>query len=372
MGIDIKALPKPVRAFFNGISQVVFIENVISGAMVYVSFWIAGLECNGWDFGNWYSWRPVVFVTIGVNLANLVAYLIGADRDAITSGLFGFCPNLISIGACTFSGGADANGNWWTAWIVMALGCALCPMVQAFINKFTGHHGLPGFTFPFNTIMWFFVAMSFGVDLLHFGSAPTLQAVHEVGNGLTYTLGEGTASSWMTGFDWSTMGFDWGNVLSGGHWGLFFINAFEEIYVIDGFIASLILIAAYFWYNWQFALKACLACAFAIGMGMLFGADMNNMNLALYGYSSILTVGALDTFGKSKINSGRYWFLYFYGLVMTSLVNFGLHTILGVFGMPNVTFAFVLTGWMMLILERFMIESKEAREAKKLEAQQQS
>jgi urea transporter len=382
MGIDIKALPKPVRAFFNGIGQVVFIENVIAGAMIYVSFWIAGLENNAWNFGSWYSWRPLVFVTIGVNLANLVAYLIGADRDAITSGLFGFCPNLISIGACMFSGGmvdpamgggADYGGtNWWTAWIVMSLGCAICPMVQAFINKFTGHHGLPGFTFPFNTITWFFVAMSFGVDLLHFGSAPTLQVANTLPNGLTLTTGSAATSSWMTGFDWSTMGFDWG-AMTPSHWGLFFINAFEEIYVIDGFIASLILMAAYFWYNWQFALKACLATAFAIGMGLLFGADMNaNMGLALYGYSSILTVGALDTFCKSKINSGRYWFLYFYGLVMTSLVNFGLHTILGVFGMPNVTFAFVLTGWMMLILERFMIESKEAREAKKLEAQQQS
>ena len=38
MGIDIKSLPKPVRAFFNGIGQVVFIENVIAGAMIFVSF----------------------------------------------------------------------------------------------------------------------------------------------------------------------------------------------------------------------------------------------------------------------------------------------------------------------------------------------
>ena len=100
MGIDIKSLPKPIRAFFNGIGQVVFIENVIAGFLIFISFFIAGLEMNGWDFGNWYSWRIMVFAFIGVNLANLVAYLMGADRDAITSGLFGFCPNLIAIGSC--------------------------------------------------------------------------------------------------------------------------------------------------------------------------------------------------------------------------------------------------------------------------------
>ncbi len=164
----------------------------------------------------------------------------------------------------------------------------------------------------------------------------------------------------MTGFDWNSMGWDWGAMTS-SHWGLFAINAFEEIYVADGFIASLIVIAAYFWYKWDFALKALLATGFAIGMGLLFGADMGQMGLALYGYSSILTVGALDTFCKSRINSGRYWFLFFLGLVMTSLINFGAQTILGAFGFPSCTIAFVLAGWFILIVERVMIEQAEKK-----------
>lgn len=362
MGIDIKSLPKPVRAFFNGIAQVVFIENVISGALFYVSFFIAGLECYGWDFGNWYAWRPVVFVTIGVNLANLVAYLMGADRDAITSGLFGFCPNLISIGACTFTATADANGNWWSAWIMLIVGCALCPAIQMVINRFTGHFGLPGFTFPFIVMVWFFTAISFQTDLLAVGNpAATKGAQVFLENGLT-----GTGGSWMTGFDWSTMGWDWGSMTS-SHWGLFFLNGFEEIWVIDGFIASLICVAGYFWYNWQFALKALIACAFAIGMGLLFGADMGQMGLSLYGYSSLLTVGALDTFGKSKLNSGRYWFLFFLGLVLTSFINFAAQTVIGCFGFPSCTIAFVLAGWIILVVENAMIEQAEKRAALKNE-----
>ena len=364
MGIDIKSLPRPVRAFFNAIGQVVFIENVIAGAMIYISFFIAGLECNGWDFGNWYSWRPIVFVTIGVNIANLMAYLMGADRDAITSGLFGFCSNLISIGACTFSAGYEAGGNWWTAWIVLIVGCTLAVPLQIVINRFTGHFGLPVFTFPFIVTVWFFTAISFQTDLLAFGNAPTLVSQELLPNGLT-----GAGGSWMTGFDFSTMGWDWG-AMTASHWGLFFINVFEEIYVIDVFIASLVLIAAYFWYNWQFALKACFACGFAICMGLLFGADMGMMGLALYGYSSILTVGALDTFCKSKINSGRYWFLFFLGLVLTSFINFAAPTVLKVFGMPNCTIAFVVAGWIMLVVEHFMVEQSEKKQAALKQAQQ--
>lgn len=96
MGIDIKRLPAPIKAFFNGIAQVVFIENVISGMFFYVSFWIAGLEMANWDFASWDAWKYVVAVTIGVNLSNLTAYLMGCDKNAIKSGLYGFAPNLFS------------------------------------------------------------------------------------------------------------------------------------------------------------------------------------------------------------------------------------------------------------------------------------
>ena len=221
MGIDIKSLPKPIRAFFNGIGQVVFIENVIAGFLIFISFFIAGLEMNGWDFGNWYSWRIMVFAFIGVNLANLVAYLMGADRDAITSGLFGFCPNLIAIGSCTFTASADAAGNWWSAWIMLVVGCILCVPLQMFINRFTNHFGLPGFTFPFIVMVWFFTAISFQTDLLAVGNDPVLRTGMNtfLENGLT-----GNGGSWMTGFDWNSMGWDWGSMTS-SHWGLFAINA---------------------------------------------------------------------------------------------------------------------------------------------------
>ena len=84
-------------------------------------------------------------------------------------------------------------------------------------------------------------------------------------NGLT-----GNGGSWMTGFDWNSMGWDWG-AMTPSHWGLFAINAFEEIYVADGFIASLIVIAAYFWYKWDFALKALLATCLLYTSGINSG-----------------------------------------------------------------------------------------------------
>lgn len=345
MNIDIKKLPAPIRAFFNGISQVVFIENVISGFMIWISFLIAGLELNGWNFGSWDSWKYFVFATIGVNIANLTAYLMGLDRGAITSGLMGFCPNLISMGAWTFTAGRDPS-DWWTPWIFMVVGCILVVPLQIAINRFAGHFGLPGFTFPFIVMVWFFCLISFSTDLLDFGRAGALTTSDPVG-------------SWFTGAaGWE--GWNWED------WGMFFTNGFEEIYVADGFIASVVVIAAYFWYNWQFALKACLAMAISIGMGMIFGAnDGTMMHYALYGYSVILTVGALDTFSATKKNSGRYWFLWFLGCFGTIMINYAIVPLFGIAGLPVCTFAFCLGGWIMLVVDHQMQENAEKRAAKK-------
>ncbi len=344
MGIDIKSLPKPVRAFFNGIAQVGFIENVISGAAIYVSFWIAGLEYTGWNFASWDSWKWVVFTTIGVNIANLVAYLMGCDHDAITSGLYGFCPNLFAMGCCTF--GNFEGSTPWAPWVILCIGEILITPAHIFINKFTGHFGLPGFTFPFNVMTWFMILATYQTEALNSGMG---------GGALIEPAGVKEIGGWMSGFDFSAWNFN--------DWALFATNGFEEIWVADGWIASVIIIAAYLWFDWQFGLKACLAQALTVGVGMLLSVSMGQMHYALFGYSALLAVGALDTFGKTKKNSGRYWFLWFFACFHCILFNYAITAFFGTFGLPNVTFAFVLTGWVTLIVERFMIEQAEKRQA---------
>lgn len=340
MGLDFN-LPKPIRAFFNGISQVVFIENTISGMAFLFSFLIAGLEMNGWAWDSWDSWKFFVFVIIGVNLANFTAWLMGCDKNAIASGLFGFCPNLISIAAGVFS------ANIWTAWIMLLAGNILVVPLQIFINRFTNHHGLPGFTFPFIVMVWFFICMSYNVDLLDFGR-----------QGVLANSAVSAGGVWSSGIP-----ADWNAV----DWGLFWTNGFEEIWVIDGFIGSLICIGGYVWANWQFGLKACMAMLGSIAFGMVFGGNMDTMmHYSLYGYSALLTVGALDTFCKTKINSGRYWFLFCLSISVTCLVNYAIGTVLGTFGLPNCTLAFVITGWIVLIVDRQMCENKEKRLRKEI------
>ena len=73
---------------------------------------------------------------------------------------------------------------------------------------------------------------------------------------------------------------------------------------------------------------------------------------------------SLDTFASSKPNTGRYWFLFFLGLVLTCFLNYAIGNVLGVFGLPNCTLAFVIAGWMILVVEHFMLEQAEKRALK--------
>ncbi len=329
MGLDIKSLPKPVKAFFNGIGQVVFIENSISGMIIFASFLIAGLEMNHWAWGDFVSWKYFIYTLIGVNVSNLTAYLMGCDRDAITSGLFGFCPNLVAIAAGVFP------ATWTAQWVVLFVGCILVVPTQIVINKLTNRLGLPGFTFPFIVMTWFFILIGFQTNLFDYGSRAAAIAPF-------------TGPSGWPAFDWLSC----------------WTKGFEEIYVLDGVISSFVVLAAYFWYKWDFALKACLAVAFSVGAGFVCGVDMTLLSAGLYSYSAILVVGGLDTFCKTKINSGRYWFLFFLSLTFCVLINMAIPTILTPFALPNCTLAFVVSGWIILLIDQFMCDQAEKRALK--------
>ena len=358
MGLDFKGMPAPFKAFFNGISQVVFIENTISGMIFLASFLLAGFETFNWQVGTFEAWSYFIFVIIGVNISNLTAYCMGCDRDAIKSGLFGFCPNLIAMGAITFQISNGHVYSWTTAWIWLLAGCVLVVPLQLFINRFSNHHGLPGFTFPWITMCWFLVLISYQTDLLTVPRASHLNAWDNAttaniqGMGLEPSV-YASHQGWYAGA--STADWTWQD------WMLFATNGFEEIWVADGWIASLICIAGYMWYNVQFGVKACMAMAFTIACGMVFSADMGMMHYALYGYPCLLTVGALDTFGKTKINSGRYWFLFFLACLFTCMLNYQTTSMCAIFGVPGCTIAFVLGGWLILIVDRCMYEFAEKR-----------
>ena len=80
MGKDINA-PSCLKAFLHSFSQVVFVENIISGFLILAGIFVFSYEINNFDIG--------ILAVIGAIIGNVTAKLLGNDENAIVSGLFG-------------------------------------------------------------------------------------------------------------------------------------------------------------------------------------------------------------------------------------------------------------------------------------------
>ena len=330
--MDISA-PKPVRAFFNSFAQVVFIENVISGIIILLAFFVAGLEGTGWDFASFNSYIYGIFAIIGAVVGNVTAKMIGNDEDAIASGLFGFCPVLVALGAAVFC------GDLTSAFIVCVLGSILVIPVTTIINKMCSRFGLPGFTMPFIVITWFFILISFQTGIINYARNGALVGAN------FKELTQNVIPELVAPGAFPPAPEEVGIVA-------LLTKGWAEIYILDSVYASVMILVAFFIFRWDFGVKAIIAVAFSIALGYALQVDMNSLYAGLYSYNAILVMGAMETFSTSKDNPTRYWLLVLLGLTLGVLIDYALPSIVGTFGCPSLTFPFVAAGWLTLYFEK--------------------
>ncbi|MCE4966072.1 urea transporter [Staphylococcus chromogenes] len=135
--IDLTQPLHPIAAFFNGISQIFLVENVISGILIIIAFFVAS------------RWAGV-FVVIANALSLVFVYLLGSDIMSLNHGLFGY--NLI-LGvlalAVTFR-----QLTFWNRYLMFVLVIVMTPMLYGAIATLFEPFGLPILTLPFVLVTW--------------------------------------------------------------------------------------------------------------------------------------------------------------------------------------------------------------------------
>ena len=135
--IDLTQPLHPIAAFFNGISQIFLIENVISGILIIAAFFIAS------------RWAGV-FVLIANTLSLVFVYVLGSDIMALNHGLFGYNLILAILAlAVTFR-----QLTFWNRYIMFFLIIILTPMLYGAIATFFEPFGIPILTLPFIIVTW--------------------------------------------------------------------------------------------------------------------------------------------------------------------------------------------------------------------------
>lgn len=288
-----------ITASLKGISQVILIENVMTGFLILVAITI-------------FSYYLGIIALLSAIIGTLAGKLGAADEKIINQGLLGYNSVLTGIALASFLTGPYM-------WLVALIGSALAAIFTAAMMHFTKRTEVPILTFPFVILTWFILLASYKLNGVKLSSALIPQD--------------------LTHWELKTAGGV--NLVDGVFHGI------GQVFFLNNTVSGILIFLAVFWAGRKLGLYAVIGNAVAIIIAFLLGGERSLITLGLYGYNAILTILAVSAIFKSEHN--RFSFLS--GIISACLtvpITAGLSTYLLPYGLPALTMPFVLCSWLFL------------------------
>ncbi|MGE7022492.1 urea transporter [Solibacillus cecembensis] len=286
-------------ASFKGISQVLFIENTITGIIFLLAITIAS---------------PLVGIIAW--LSSLIAVLIGiagkADEKLIHQGLLGFSPVLTGMALTLFLTGPYH-------WVIALLGAAITTLFAAAMMHFMRNTEIPVLTFPFIIVSWVILLASYQLDFIQLSTNLAPQDLTH------WSLEvEGTVS-WLQAT----------------------LHGLGQVVFLPNHTSAILLYIGLFFASWKFGVFALIGNAFAILTAFSLGAAHELIDSGLYGFNAILTILAVSVVFKESTNRFRY-VTGIVGACLSVPLTATVTTWLIPYGLPTFTMPFVLCTWLLL------------------------
>lgn len=298
--IDITEL---IYATWRGFSQVLLVANSFSGLVI-----LTGITL----------FSPVLGIM--TFFASIIGTLTGrfarADSCLIRNGIYGFNSVLSSITPILF-----LNGN--IRWVVALLAAVLAALFMKVLTNILDKWNIPVLTVPFVLITWIGLLIAYRVDLLYINpefviSSPTMWNLPT----------EGTP------------------ILVIG-----MIKGIGEVFVIDSLWTGTLTLVALFIAGWHYGLYAIMGALASWLTAYFIGVDTQSLNLGLYNYNAVLTMIAIGlVFNKRDKPTILVAMI---AATLTVPVTAGLELLLDQFGLPALTFPFIICTWLFIGIRKF-------------------
>ncbi|HZG71646.1 MAG TPA: urea transporter, partial [Chondromyces sp.] len=288
-----------ITASLKGISQVILIENVMTGFLILIAITI-------------FSYYLGIIALLSAIIGTLVGKLGAADEKIINQGLLGYNSVLTGMALASFLTGPYM-------WLVALIGSAVAAIFTAALMHFTKRTEVPILTFPFVILTWFILLASYKLTGIRLSSALIPQD-------LTH---------------WKLKIAGEVNLMDG------IFHGIGQVFFLNNTVSGILIFLAVFWAGRKLGLYAVIGNAVAIIIAFLLGGERSLITLGLYGYNAILTILAVSAVFKSEHN--RFAFLS--GIISACLtvpITAGLSTYLLPYGLPVLTMPFVLCSWLFL------------------------
>lgn len=288
-----------ISASFKGISQVILIENAISGLIILIAITIS-------------SYYLGMIALLSSIIGTLVGKIGGADEKIINQGLLGYNSVLTGIALALFLDGTNM-------WIIALAGSAVAAILTAAIMHFMKRIEIPILTFPFIILTWFILLASYKLK----------------GIKLSSTLVPQDLINWELNIAGEI------NLLDG------IFNGIGQVFFLSEAIPGILIFIAVFWAGRRIGFYAIIGNAVALLTSYVLGGEHTLIMLGLYGYNAILTILAVS----AVFNSNHNRFALLTGIIAACLtvpITAAISTWLLPYGLPALTLPFVLCSWLFL------------------------
>lgn len=305
-----RTIPKPFRTLLRGVGQVFFCCNAVTGLVFLVALYIGGTIAG-------------LAATAGVLSSTIAAHLLEFPEEDINAGLYGFNGTL--VGPCLFL----FLENSPQLWLYIVLASILSTIILAALTRILQPYDIPASTSPFILTCWMFMTAVYAFDNFSRGSLlPTAGIPMETVNISMMPVEIGYAAV---------------------------AKGISEVMFADSTIVGILFLIGIAINSLWGATMALSGAIVGTVIPILLGADKNLIETGLYAFNPVLAMMAVGwVFLKPSIRSAMLAFL---AGIFTVICQAGLTGFLIPFGLPVLTFPFVLVMWVFLLADKLKYQA---------------
>lgn len=292
-------------SLLRGIGQVMFQNNSYTGLL-----FLLGIACNSWLFA--------AAALVGAASSTAAAVALGAPREQVRSGMFGFNGVLVAIALLYF---LTPSPLTWSCVVVAAAGSSV---LMAALMELFKRWQLPVLTAPFVlTSLGFFLATA------RFGRLQSTQMLPTAGLPKS-TLVEGVVTQTTV----------WEGTL----------NGVAQVFFQGSLLTGALFCAGLLLSSRSSAVLALFGALIGVVVAWGMGAAEPAIRAGAFGFNSALTMLAVG--GVFLHTSRRSVFYAAFAAALAAVVHAALSAALAPLGMPAMTSAFVVVTWIFVLAAR--------------------
>ena len=303
---DIPSIKNLIPISLKGFSQVMLMENALSGGLI-----LLGITIHSPLLG--------LMAFISSLAGSLTGHYIGADKSAIHQGLYGFNSLLCGIAVMLF-----LQNDW--RWLIAPITAIMAAVLMFYLSKYLAKWKIPILTFPFVVVTWLGLLAAYTIKALHIN--PEFVA--------------SSPAKW--------------NLPSEGtpHFFLGLIKGVGEVFIIDSLWTGSLILIALFVAGWRFGIYAVVGTFISWLTALWLGVDAELLDLGLYNYNAVLTMIAVGLLFDDK---RRFPLIGIFAAATTVPISAGMDLLLYPLGLPALTSPFIISTWLFLAIRKAIVRS---------------